>query len=301
MSITLYEFHKVANIFPMMTDTEFGELKKSISQNGQRDPIIIYENKIVDGRNRYNACLELGVEPKAIEWDGEGSLVGFVMDKNLNRRQLTQSQRSAVGAESVPMIAEESKLRMIATQNNKTGKQTREQLSSTDASRDGRTSHIAGEMVGVSRASVERATKVMKDGIPELFGALKVGDISVMSSYEIAKLPKPEQQQALEEHKQGIKQQRQTKAEKDEVNRQNSEWVEANKTKELTEEDLELKEIVDKALKFLTESMYELNNKTASMKDDVNFYRILRPLIHSSSKYLNDVEVIIKVGVCKND
>ncbi len=68
------EFHDVANLFPMMTTDEFSELKEDISRNGQIDPVWIHDGKIIDGRNRYLACTELGIEPLTREWNGDGDL-----------------------------------------------------------------------------------------------------------------------------------------------------------------------------------------------------------------------------------
>ena len=56
-----YEFHPIANVFPLMKGDEFKRFKKDIRTNKLREQIIIYEGKILDGRNRYNACKELGL------------------------------------------------------------------------------------------------------------------------------------------------------------------------------------------------------------------------------------------------
>ena len=50
------EYHELANIFPLIQGVEFDELVKDIQWNGLQEPIILYEGKILDGRNRYNAC-----------------------------------------------------------------------------------------------------------------------------------------------------------------------------------------------------------------------------------------------------
>ena len=36
-------------------------------------PIEVSGRQIIDGRNRYRACLELGIKPRLAEWDGTGS------------------------------------------------------------------------------------------------------------------------------------------------------------------------------------------------------------------------------------
>lgn len=59
------EFHEVANIFPLMRKEEFNELKNDISENGLREPIWLdKDGKIIEGKNRYLACRDLGVPPR---------------------------------------------------------------------------------------------------------------------------------------------------------------------------------------------------------------------------------------------
>ena len=75
------KFHPVAAIFPMMETIEFEGLKADIQRHGQLEPIWTHDGMIIDGRNRYLACGELGIEPKIKEWEpvnGAG-LVDFVI------------------------------------------------------------------------------------------------------------------------------------------------------------------------------------------------------------------------------
>src|SRR5262245_52911700 len=102
------EFHEVADIFPMMGKEEFEALKTDIKANGQREPIWLHEGKIIDGRNRYQACTKLGVVPIYRKWDGNGSLVAFVVSLNLHRRHLSESQRALIGARIKPMFEDEA-------------------------------------------------------------------------------------------------------------------------------------------------------------------------------------------------
>ena len=64
------EFHEVANIFPMMQGDEFDALKADIDANGLREPVWLHpDGRIIDGRNRYLACCELGIEPQYRTWN----------------------------------------------------------------------------------------------------------------------------------------------------------------------------------------------------------------------------------------
>ena len=101
--------HPVAATFPLMTGKEFAELKADIKKNGQLHKILVVENQIIDGRNRYRACQELGIPPLVEQWRGKGSLTEISCALNVHRRHLTKSQRAAAGA-----IAEEQFAREIA-------------------------------------------------------------------------------------------------------------------------------------------------------------------------------------------
>jgi ParB-like chromosome segregation protein Spo0J len=104
-----YQFHEISNIFPMMSEEEYLFLKDDIEQNGQIEPIWIHQKKIIDGRNRYRACKELGIKPELREWDGKGSLVSFVVSLNLKRRHLSSGQKAVVALEVEKWLAQEAK------------------------------------------------------------------------------------------------------------------------------------------------------------------------------------------------
>ena len=107
------EFHEIANIFPMMQSDEYENLVADIKQNGLIEPIILYENKILDGRNRWKACIEAGVEPRFENYSGD-SPISYVISKNANRRHLSKSQLAMIATEVLPMLEEEAEKRKIA-------------------------------------------------------------------------------------------------------------------------------------------------------------------------------------------
>jgi len=55
------EYHELSNEHPKMTKVEYECLKKSINALGQLEPVLMYHDKIVDGRHRYTAISELGI------------------------------------------------------------------------------------------------------------------------------------------------------------------------------------------------------------------------------------------------
>lgn len=90
-----YEYHPLANLFPLMAEAEIDELAENIRVNGLTYPIVLYEDKILDGRNRYLACQQAGVTPEFSEFSGDDP-IQFVLSVNLHRRHLTIAQRAEI-------------------------------------------------------------------------------------------------------------------------------------------------------------------------------------------------------------
>jgi hypothetical protein len=101
-------YHEVSNIFPLMDGDAFEDLKRDIQSHGQREPIWIDEQgAIIDGRNRYRACMALGLRPVSRVWQGGGSLVDFVVSLNLQRRHLDATQRAFVAVRVKQILEKE--------------------------------------------------------------------------------------------------------------------------------------------------------------------------------------------------
>lgn len=93
------QYHDVANLFPMMNDDEYAALVADIHQHGQREPIWLLDNTIIDGRNRWQACRDLGIAPITRAYTGPtdmATLISFVVSLNLKRRHLNSGQRAIV-------------------------------------------------------------------------------------------------------------------------------------------------------------------------------------------------------------
>lgn len=163
-------FHKVANIFPLIHGKEFVELKTDIKANGVHEPIVMYQGQILDGRNRFRACQEVGVTPEFVEYEGADP-VGYVLSLNLHRRHLNESQRAMVADKVANMVVGDNQHASI------------EATSQTDAA-------LA---LNVSRSAVQRAHKVNEEGVPKLIEAVQDGKVSVSAAADVATLTEEEQ------------------------------------------------------------------------------------------------------------
>lgn len=173
-----YEIHSVANIFPAMGEQEFRALKTDISIYGQRDPIWLFENKVIDGRHRLRACNELGIKPTAREYAGADP-VAFVVSLNLHRRHLTESQRGMVAANLANMA-----------QGERTDIEHPANLPKVSQAQ-------AAELLNVSERTVRAAVRVKDEGTPELVAAVESGIASVSAASVIASEPREAQREIV--------------------------------------------------------------------------------------------------------
>ena len=159
--------HPAAALFPTMGEDEFQALVEDIRENGQREPIVRHEDKVLDGRHRLRACQLLGIEPMIREWNGEcGTPEAFAISMNLHRRHLTTSQRSLIAA-------------AMATMKGEVGKIADHPSNEKDAETPGLSARRAAEAMQVSTRTVEDAKTVLRRGTPQEVEAVKSGSASV--------------------------------------------------------------------------------------------------------------------------
>src|SRR6516162_8695767 len=64
------KFHAYAEIFPLLEGEEFDQLVADIKAHGLHEPVVVYQDQILDGRNRYRACVAAGVEWRSVPYTG---------------------------------------------------------------------------------------------------------------------------------------------------------------------------------------------------------------------------------------
>src|SRR5208337_1691306 len=168
-------FHPLAEIFPLVVGPEFDALVSDIAKHGQFEPIVLFEDKILDGRNRYRACLKADVDPLFDTYRGDDPL-GLVLSRNVRRRHLDESQRALVAAKLETM--------------NHGGNRKADQDANLHRS-------DAAKMLNVSIRSVASAAKVL-EGEGELIRAVEQAKLKVSAAAKATKLDTELQHQVAE-------------------------------------------------------------------------------------------------------
>lgn len=169
MKLAGYTIHPATDTVPEMTSIEYGQLVDSMRADGQLEPIIRdTEGRILDGRHRLKACLELKYRPKFTTYKGKAP-VALVVAHAIQRRNLSPSQRAAASAELLPLYRQE----VLARQR----KRARRSGNSQEVLEQ-KAKQIAAGAAQVSYRTLARADRVQKTDA-ELFAEVKAGKVSL--------------------------------------------------------------------------------------------------------------------------
>lgn len=186
-------FHPVAAIFPLLTEKDLDALIADIREHGLREPIETLNGAILDGRNRYRACLLAGIKPVFCETTTNDP-VAYVVSKNLHRRHLTETQRGLIGARIKEEYAKLAKERQREHGGTAPGKNTCGKSATSDS---GKARDQAGAAVGVSGKTVDYGTKLLHGGCPELIAAADADQVAISTAARMAGKPHDEQREWL--------------------------------------------------------------------------------------------------------
>jgi ParB-like chromosome segregation protein Spo0J len=162
-----------------MSDEEFQDLKDSIGNIGVQSPIVIFEDKVIDGWHRYTAALEVGLPCPEVDLPDDVDPRDFVLANNKSRRHLSKGQ----------LALSYTKVYEWRPSNKQT---SRGELGSPQ-----KTNEELAEMAGTSTRTIQQAKTILTKGDKAVVEAVEKGKISLKRGAQITKLPKEQQEQAI--------------------------------------------------------------------------------------------------------
>jgi hypothetical protein len=188
--------HPASLLFPLYSDKEADHLAKSIRKEGLRDPIVLCEGMVLDGRSRLVACRKAGVKPTFTNYEGDDPAT-FVVKQNIPLRNLSPSQKALLASRLAAIYREQAKQRRkqagaIVKPKKGTGLKADALAALTSAC----------EVVGVSSTAVQYANKLLKYGTPELIAKVEEGVTAVSTASRMSTWT-PDKQREFAKNAQG--------------------------------------------------------------------------------------------------
>lgn len=186
MNITINE--ELRKYIDPLTENEYAALERSILDEGCRDALVVWNDVLIDGHNRYEICCKHGVEFKTVRNTRFSSIEEvflWMIDNQLGRRSVTDFQRGMLALRKRDIMAA----------------RTREQAATpADASTETpapaaifKTREDIAKVAGISSNTIGQIEKIQKTAAPELVEAVRSGTISINAAAAVASLPSTEQ------------------------------------------------------------------------------------------------------------
>jgi hypothetical protein len=179
-----YELHPFAIAIPPMTEAERESLRTSIERDGVKVPIVIFEKKILDGRNRAYFASVLKKPVEITEFIGtEEEARRHVAILNLHRRHLNAAQRLLAADRLFGVQAEQEAAEAMVRKPESAVLKPAQQNQPDDSGRwHQRAAKLATEagITGIKPAGM-RAIKEVR-GAPETIRKIESGDITTVAA-----------------------------------------------------------------------------------------------------------------------
>lgn len=189
-----FEAHSFAEIFPDATKEEYESLLEDVRVHGQYESVIIFEDKIADGRTRQKAQQELKRPLLAQTWlSSSEELLNYLYAKS-QHRNLSSQQRAVISLQFLKAEKELAEQR----------RGMRTDLQQIVTAVKGRASEITAKRNGTNRTYLGYAEKI-QDKAEELLEFVKRNEIPITQAKLLAEsIDNPEQRlNAIATYKKG--------------------------------------------------------------------------------------------------
>jgi hypothetical protein len=202
-----FEKHEF-NLYPLMVKDEMIELVLELKKQGYDNslPITLFEGKILDGWNRYNACIQAQVTPAFREFVGPREEALLYTIRTNKRRELNPGQKAIIADKYRHLLEKEAEARK--NQNLKHNEAVPTTQDAKIETQKGAVNKMLSQKFDVSEGNLKKV-KVLKKENPELLKEVEDGKKSLnKASKELEEKKNPAKKavaEAKSESKKAIK------------------------------------------------------------------------------------------------
>ena len=174
-----------------LTDSEYAALERSLLAEGCRDALVLWNDVLIDGHNRYAICRKHQIDFRTIQntsFESLDDVMLWMIDNHLARRSVSDFQRGVLALRKKEIVAARSPAPASdadAPQGESVPKpamSTREEVA---------------KAARLSSNQISQIEKIQKAATPELVEAVRSGTISINAAATVASLPQEEQVAAV--------------------------------------------------------------------------------------------------------
>lgn len=193
MNITIHP--QLRDYIDPLTQHEYLALERSLLKEGCRDALVLWEETLIDGHNRYAICQKHGIPFQTKQNDQFNSIEDvmlWMIDNHLARRSVSSFQRGVLALRKKDII----NTRRKDKSSQEKAQEAELALKDPDPVPVETREEIA-KVAGLSKPAVAQIEKIRKAATPELVEAVRAGTISINTAATIAALPEEQQVAAV--------------------------------------------------------------------------------------------------------
>ena len=208
-----------------LTPDEHESLERSILAEGCRDALVVWDDLLIDGHNRYGICQKHGLPfntIQATQFKNMDDVHLWMIDQHLGRRSVSDFQRGVLALRKREIIAERRAAAAAAVNAAKAA-----QPATEEAPWEGDTDPVVAQALAsvakvpdealdtrealaraarLSAGQVKMIETIQEKAAPEVVAAVKAGELSLNAAAVVATLPEEEQQAVAAEGADALKQ-----------------------------------------------------------------------------------------------
>ena len=163
-------------LIPPLTPDEYSGLEASILEEGCRDALVVWNDTLVDGHNRYEICTKHNIPFTTVnkEFESREDVIIWIIKNQFGRRNITLYDRARLALRLKPVLAEKAK----ENQGTRTDIFPNSGKSSINTDKD------LAKASGVGHDTLHKVGVIEAKGSDEMKAQLRAGDVSVNKAYE---------------------------------------------------------------------------------------------------------------------
>ena len=170
------------NLIPPLTQEEYNGLEESILSEGCRDALVVWNDTLVDGHNRYRICKEHNVPFRTVEkeFENRNDALEWIIKNQFGRRNLPAYERARLALKLKPVFAEKAKENQrIGAEMTNTGCQKSDKaVAGVDTKKE------LAAVAGLSHDTIAKVEKIESLASDEMKEQLRNGEMSVNQAYK---------------------------------------------------------------------------------------------------------------------
>lgn len=181
------------SLIPPLTVEEFNQLERNILEEGCRDPLVVWNDTIVDGHNRHEICTKHGLPFKKVqkEFNNREKAKEWIILNQFGRRNLSAYDRSVLALRLKELFAVKAEQNLHLSQGQGVKGCQKSDKVNVDTKKE------LAKVAGVSHDTIAKVQKIEAVAPQLLKEKIKSGEVSINQAYQTVR--KIEKVEAIEE------------------------------------------------------------------------------------------------------